>query len=155
MPGPHGSSEHSGEPLPSGAKAPPRRTLIEQPHRPRQRLRRSQRVTRTADFTAAYDQGRRWVGRYMVLWLRQGPDAALRLGVVAGRKVGGAVQRARAKRRLREVYRTHRSLLSGERDVILVARRQALEAPWPDMIREFLELAGRAGLMKERKATLG
>jgi ribonuclease P protein component len=83
----------------------------------------------------------------MVLWLRQGPGAALRLGVVASRKVGGAVQRARAKRRLREVFRLHRPRMSGEADVVLVARAAILTASWEEVGAELRRLAARAGLL--------
>ena len=84
----------------------------------------------------------------MVLWLRSGEGAAMRLGVVASRKVGNAVKRARAKRRLREVFRTHRSLLSGDVDVVLVARAALIEAPWQAVVDDFLELSAKATLLK-------
>lgn len=114
---------------------------------PDQRLRRGQRLTRTAEFQEAYDQGRRWIGRFVVLWLREGEGAGLRLGVVAGRKVGGAVQRARAKRLLREAYRRNRYRFRGAFDVVLVARREVLKATWDGLVGELLALAGKAGLL--------
>lgn len=119
--------------------------------RPDQRLGRRQRLTRPALFAETYDQGRRWVGRYMVLWLRQGEGAALRLGVVSGRKVGNAVLRVRARRRLREIYRRQRARLSGAVDVILVARAGLPAARWDDAVRDFEQLAERSGLLKEGK----
>ena len=61
----------------------------------------------------------------MVFWRRRGAGAALRLGVVASRKVGGAVQRARAKRRLRSAYRLNRHRFRGDCDVVLIARAAA------------------------------
>ena len=76
---------------------------------PDQRLRRAQRVTATRHFTETYAQGRKTVGRHMVLWLREGTDAALRLGVVTGRKVGPAVDRVRARRRSRRHSRGARA----------------------------------------------
>lgn len=117
--------------------------------RPRETLSRRQRLRRPAEFREAYDQGRRWVGRYMVLWLRSGPGASLRLGVVAGRKVGKAVARSRAKRLLREAYRRNRRFFSGEYDVVLVARREILNARWDEIVAELLALASRAGLMPD------
>lgn len=119
------------------------------PGKPDQRLGRKRRLTRTSHFQQAYAQGRRWIGPCMVLWLREGEGASLRLGVVAGRKVGGAVQRARAKRLLREAYRLNRHRFSGLCDVVLIARRSILEAKWPEIVAELLELARRAGLVTE------
>ena len=114
---------------------------------PDQRLGRPQRLIPSALFHEAYDHGRRQFGRFMVLWLRSGEGASLRLGVVTGRKVGEAVDRTRARRRLREVYRLHRHLFGGPWDVVLIGRRAVLEASWADLSAELLALARQAGLM--------
>ena len=113
----------------------------------RETLGRKQRLRLTAQFQETYDQNRRWHGRHMVLFLRSAPDAALRLGVVASRKVGNAVERARAKRRLREAFRRQRATFTGATDdVVLVARRSVLTAPWRDVTNELRKLALQAGL---------
>ena len=86
----------------------------------------------------------------MVLWLRSGEAAALRLGVVTSKKVHlRANRRNRARRRLREAYRHLRPYFSGDFDVILVGRRTILEADWKDILRELLKLASKAGLISE------
>ena len=108
---------------------------------------RKQRLLHTAQFQETYDQNRRWHGRYMVLFLRTAPDASLRLGVVASKKVGNAPERARAKRRLREAFRRHRAAFTATTDdVVLVARRSILAAPWDDVVAELFKLAAQAGL---------
>ena len=114
--------------------------------RPDQGLARHQRLTRSSQFRAAYDAGEKHVGRLMVLYLLRADSPALRLGVVASRKVGNAVARARARRLLREAYRLNRSLLKGEADVVLVARPHLLKAEWPVVVDELLALLKRAGL---------
>ena len=84
----------------------------------------------------------------MVLFLRAAPDASLRLGVVASKKVGNAPERARAKRRLRDAFRRNRSRFTASADdVILVARRSILKAEWNDVVSELLKLASQAGLI--------
>lgn len=113
---------------------------------PDQRLGRDRRLIRSAHFREAYDQNRKWVGQYMVLWLRSGEGACLRLGVVSSRKVGGAVQRVRARRLLREVFRRNRHLLTGTYDVVLAARGRILHAGAEAIRTEFLDLAGKAGV---------
>jgi ribonuclease P protein component len=110
----------------------------------RETLCRKQRLLHNAQFREAYDQNRRWHGRHMVLFLRAAPDASLRLGVVASKKVGNAVERARAKRRLRDAFRRHRaSFTACTDDVVLVARRSALTAPWADFVAELLRWPGK------------
>lgn len=106
-------------------------------------LGRKQRLRHDRLFREAYDQASPRRGRYMVLFLRDAPDASARLGVVASKKVGNAIARARAKRRLREVFRLHRQWLpSGFRsDVVLVARRSILEAPWRRVVADYEALA--------------
>ncbi len=116
------------------------------PAKPDQRLGRRQRIARSSEFREAYAQGRKFVGRTMVLWLREGEGAALRLGVVTGVKVGGSVQRSRARRLLREAYRRNRYRLFGKVDVVLVARRAILDARWEDIVAELMALAERAKL---------
>lgn len=115
---------------------------------PDQGLARHQRLVSSRLFDETYAQGNKRVGRLMVLWLRAGEGASLRLGVVAGRKVGDAVARARARRRLREVYRRNRAGLEGAVDVVLVARAPLTRAPWETVVGEFLELAKRAGVLR-------
>jgi ribonuclease P protein component len=111
-------------------------------------LCRKQRLRRSAQFREAYDQDCRRHGRLMVLFLRSAPDASLRLGVVASKKVGNAVHRARAKRRLREAFRLHRAQFDpAAGDVVLVARRSILHAPWDDVVAELLKLAAQIGLL--------
>lgn len=116
--------------------------------RPDQGLARHQRLTRSSGFREAYDQGRKFVGRYMVMYLRSGEGAALRLGVVTGRKVGPSVDRSRARRLLREAYRRHRHLWQGDVDVVLVARAALLKADWEDVVADLTALAQRAGLAR-------
>jgi ribonuclease P protein component len=129
------------------------------PDRPARRpdtgLGRGRRLTRTVWFDEAYAQGRRQVGRYVVLWTREGTGASLRLGVVASRKVGGAVLRNRAKRRLRELFRLDRHRLSGKVDVVLVARRGADAVAFAALRDDFRAVAARAGLWPRAARTGG
>ncbi len=115
----------------------------------KQRLGRGQRLTPSALFDETYRQGQRRAGRFMVLWVRRGKDGSRRLGVVASRKVGPAVDRVRARRRLRECFRRQRPLFKETIDVILVARRGILVAPWDEVMKELQVLAQRAGALAE------
>lgn len=117
---------------------------------PDQGLARHQRLTRSADFRAAYETGRKHVGRHMVLYTLPRPEGALRLGVVSSRKIGGAVQRNRARRLLREAFRRNRFQMEGQTDVVLIARVALLTAEWTNIEGELIALAQRAGLIREQ-----
>ena len=112
-------------------------------------------MARSSQFEETYAQNRRFTGCFMVLWLRQGEDASLRLGVVASKKIGNAVERNRAKRRLREAFRLNRYALEGTVDVVLVARRAILKAKWKDVQKDLLSVAMRAGLLQANKVLSG
>ena len=110
-------------------------------------LNKQQRLVRSALFAETFKQNRKWVGRCMVLWLRSGDDASLRLGVITSRKVHlRANKRNRARRRLREAYR-RLPFFSGDYDVVLVGRRAILDAEWSDLLTELLKLAEKAGIL--------
>lgn len=118
--------------------------------RVRKNLPRCMRLIPPALFEEAYSQNTRWVGAYMVLFLRRGEGANWRLGVVTGRKVGQAVDRVKARRRLREAYRQHRHLFIGPYDVVLIARRTIVDCPWDALVKDMLGIAERAGILKEK-----
>ena len=114
----------------------------------RETLCRKQRLRHASQFEETYEQNRRWHGRHMVLFLHAAPDASLRLGVVASKKVGNAIARGRAKRRLREAFCRNRARFGGTTDdVVLVARRSILAAPWAEVVADLLKLAAQAGLL--------
>lgn len=102
------------------------------------------RVKRASSFQEAYRQGHKTVGRAVVLWLRQGEDAAGRVGVVASRKVGNSVARSRAKRRMREWFRQNRHRFPTHVDYILVARHAILRMPQQNLDEDFESVFSRA-----------
>ena len=117
-------------------------------HQPmRHGLSRKQRLTAPKLLRETFEQNRRFAGQLMIMWIRNGSDASLRLGVVAGRTIGGSVERHRAKRRLREAFRLNRHRLQGKCDIVLMARDKLIRAPWNEVQSELIELADKAGLL--------
>jgi len=96
-------------------------------HAKRRRLRT---LTHAWQFRRCYDSGKKLVARHAVIFLHAAEEHdGVRVGVVASRKVGGAVKRNRAKRLLREGARR---LVSKWNDrhiwVVLVAKASIVEA---------------------------
>ena len=90
------------------------------------KLRACERIRRRADFQQAYEHGARVHGRYSTLFILPNKLDVGRLGIAATKKLGGAVQRNRAKRLIREVFR-HNKIASGF-DVVVVPKRDLLQA---------------------------
>ena len=89
-------------------------------------LRSEERIRRRADFQQVYEHGARVHGRYSTVFVLPNNQAVGRLGIAATKKLGGAVQRNRAKRLIREIFR--RNKIAPGLDVVVVPRRELLEA---------------------------
>jgi ribonuclease P protein component len=89
--------------------------------------RKRRRLSRSADFERVYREGRSHASRYLVVYAfpREADGAPPRLGVSVGRKLGGAVQRNRVKRLLREAFWAEASALEPGLDFVVVARPDA------------------------------
>ena len=68
----------------------------------------------------------------------QGPGrtSETRLGITASRKVGGAVERNRAKRLVREFFRLHREMLQPGSDIVVIVRTGADKLSYRDVESE-------------------
>jgi ribonuclease P protein component len=93
-----------------------------------------------------YREGRRYPGDILVLYVRP-TEGGRRVGVTAGRRLGGAVMRNRTKRRLREAYRRIEPRLRGHGDVVLVARTAAAVARFEDIMQEMEALCAAGRLL--------
>ena len=83
------------------------------------------RLSRSADFERVYRQGRSNANRFLVLYAfprEQAAGEGPRLGVSVSRRVGGAVDRSRVKRVLREAFWAEAERLPATNDYVVVAR---------------------------------
>jgi ribonuclease P protein component len=93
---------------------------------------RRRRLSRSAEFERVYRQGRSKGNRYLVLYAFPraedgSPDeGGPRLGLSVGRRVGGAVDRTRVKRVLREAFWAEAARLPAGSDYVVVARPESL-----------------------------
>jgi ribonuclease P protein component len=99
-------------------------------------------VRKRAEFELIYQSGFKRSGRLMTLFTREREDGVARLGIAATRKMGGAVERNRAKRIVREVFRHHKP--TGAIDVVVIPRRELLDAPYERVEAEFRSLLSRS-----------
>jgi ribonuclease P protein component len=89
--------------------------------------RRRRRLSRSGEFERVYREGRSHANRHLVLYAfpRSDQDGEPRLGISVGRKLGGAVERNRVKRLLRDAFWNTAEELGGSHDFVIVARPDA------------------------------
>jgi ribonuclease P protein component len=111
------------------------------------RFRRKQHLRRPGEIRVVREQGRRVDCRAFTVWWKpraSGTTDAARVCVIASTNaVGGAVQRNRAKRRLREVFRHQQHCVPAGCDLLMIARAAATNSPLPEMERRFAEACGQ------------
>ena len=113
---------------------------------------RNARLLRHSDFERVYKQGRRHFSASMTVFYWQRPDAlvagakastpkapvapGLRIGFTVSRALGGAVQRNRMKRRLREAVRLTRPAASASADVVINPKKSLLTVDFAAVVNE-------------------
>jgi ribonuclease P protein component len=114
----------------------------------RHRFPKSARLTTAGEFLRVKQGGESCHGRFMVLSVLKNPASAeARTGIITSRRLGGAVDRNRVRRRLREIVRMARPELLPGFWLVLIARKNAVGATFQAMQREWLQLAQRASIL--------
>ncbi len=114
------------------------------------------RLRRRPEFLRVRHKGRRWIAPGLVLQAcavrnagtartaQTDRPAEIGFGLTASKKVGNAVERNRARRRLRALATGDLARLARPgTDYVLIARRATLTRPWPDLQRDLYEALGR------------
>jgi ribonuclease P protein component len=102
------------------------------------------RLKRRADFLRVADARRKWAAPGLILQVcpqtESDPAFPVRVGFTASRKVGNAVMRNRARRRLKAVVA---ELIVGNtkpgHDLVLIARTATCTRPFEDLKRDLLQ----------------
>lgn len=100
-------------------------------------------------FRRLYAKGENAVGRFVVVYARKNGTGENRLGITTGVKLGRAVDRNRARRRIRETYRLHENRLKRGYDLVIVARSAAIDGDFGEMGRSFLRQCKKLHILKE------
>ena len=109
---------------------------------------RMQHLRTRAEFERVRREGRSWTQRLLVLVACRSDSDMVRVGVAAGKRVGSAVVRSRAKRLMREAALKHYTAIAPGWDVLLIARGAIASVRMQDVAAELEMLLWQAGLLK-------
>ena len=99
------------------------------------------------EFRRLYRKGASAVAGSMVLYCRKNRLGHNRLGITVSVKLGNAVKRNRARRRIRALYRTHEAGLAAGYDIVIVARTRVIYGRYAELERSFVQLTKKLGLV--------
>ncbi len=100
------------------------------------RFPRTARLLKHSDFDRVYKQGKRQFSSHMTVYYLAHAGSQPRIGLTVGRVLGGAVERNRLKRRLREAVRLRRSRLKAAVDVVINPKKSVLTVEFPALLEE-------------------
>ena len=98
------------------------------------------------EFRRLYNRGKSAVSPYFVVYCRKTNRPVSRLGITTGVKLGNAVKRNRARRRIRELYRTREEKLLPGYDIVVVARTRVIYGRYADLAHSFDQQMKKLGL---------
>jgi ribonuclease P protein component len=110
------------------------------------------RLTDSPEFERVYRQGTAYRGRLFSVHAFPNEHGTPRLGLSVSRKVGNAVARNAVRRRLREVFHSCFTEISGDLDLVVSARPAAADASFEELREEFSESLGKVGPAGRRPA---
>lgn len=110
-------------------------------------MQRRFRLTRSEDFKRVRRSGKSYAHPLVVLIVQPAEQPRLRVGIAAGKTIGTAVHRNRAKRLLREAMRSLLPGVASHHDLILIARPSLARASLEDTRRALRDLLQRAKLL--------
>ncbi len=121
--------------------------------------RRDERLTRDrrldpAGYKRVFDGGKSIAGRGLVVWymVPGEPSGDARVGIVASkRSFHDAVDRNRARRRMREVFRLSRPGLTPGVELVLIARPRIRSMDFPALADDFRKACRKAGILVQQK----
>lgn len=102
------------------------------------------------EFRRLYSKGKSAVSPCFVIYCRKTGRPYSRLGITTGVKLGNAVKRNRARRRIRELYRTHEAELLPGYDIVVVARTRTIFGRYAELERSFRQMTKKLNLTVQK-----
>ena len=101
------------------------------------------------NFSGGYRKGRKYWNREFVVYVYENMSNNTRLGITATKKIGKSVQRNRAKRLVREVFRLSKDRIYSGYDIIVVGRAPSIHLKYRGAQKTLLRLFKKARILKK------
>ena len=109
-----------------------------------------ERLKKRWEFQRGYKKGRKYWNRDFVMYVYRNTYNGTRLGVTASKKIGKSVERNRAKRLIREVFRLSNEKIHPGYDIIVVGRSPSIHLKYQQAQDSLLRLFRRARILKKQ-----
>jgi ribonuclease P protein component len=106
-------------------------------------LGKVERIRKGKEFKAVFSNGKRLRFSAFSICFAKNSYGFCRIGLSASKKIGGAVKRNRAKRRIRELFRLSKHRLNCGYDIVFILNRTCAEKDWEELRAEFDKLVRR------------
>ena len=103
-------------------------------------------LTKNYEFKRIYNKGKSAASKCVVVYCSRNGKTENRLGITVSTKLGGAVQRNRIRRRLKEIYRLNEYTLRAGYNIVIVARNRSRFAGWIELESSVISLFKRLGI---------
>ena len=110
---------------------------------------KARRIQKNSDYRLVYKHGKYEVGRLCVVYRMPVAKQKTRIGFVTGKKVGCAVERNRARRLMKEVYRLHQHEIREGYSIVIVGRAGRRKADYQRAEKELMYLFRKSKLLKD------
>ena len=118
-------------------------------------MKRKFRITRSIDYKRVRRSGKSYAHPLVVLVKLPNELDQSRVGIVAGKSVGNAVKRNRAKRQLRAIFSEFIADLSIPSDIVIIAREQIVGEKYLEIRSAIVQLLTKANLIKRNDSDTG
>lgn len=112
-------------------------------------LNKKYRINHKEDYHNLYKYGKRYNGKYIIIYIKVNKLKYSRFGVVASKKVGKAVIRNRVKRQIRAIIQEINKKITGSSDMVIIAKKTIDKSNYSLIEKDFRGILGKAGLCLE------
>lgn len=104
------------------------------------------RLSKGQEYNNTYNRGLKIPGKYIVVYITPNNQLINRFGIVASKKIGNAVKRNRARRRIRAIVAFSQGKLRSGYNIVIIARQSIFKADFKLLENDYYTVMKKAGL---------